>query len=552
MEKLEKFLTKYSWLTLILLSVPAVWSLLAPGYFGVSDDLHIGWLFEMDRAVRMGQIPPRFVPDLSYGFGYPLFNFVFPLPFYLAEIFHLLGFSLVASIKAVFLLTIPASLYFMYKLLKEYASELVALAGAAIYIYAPYRATDIFVRGAVGEALAFAFLPLVFLSFVKLEKNRQWIGISALAIAALITSHNIVAYMFLPFLLAYLLGRVIAIKVNRSPIVGRYLAALILGLLAASYFWVPAIFESGLMQYSTVFNFADHFPTIKQLITPYFGYGASVPGPGDGMSFFVGTIGLSVVGIGLVSLLFQWRKFSQKELWLLVWSGATFLISILMMNYRSSFVWRSVPFLPYFQFPWRFLTLTTFIAPLFVIALAKLKPSQWVWGLVLILAVGLNFTYFKPEQFLGRQDEYYLNRYIPLPDASQEYKQTAEEYLRLPKGTEVRPDRNYPRAYADVRANLVVSEVNALDAVIQTDYPAEFVLNYNKYYFPGFVARIDGEPTELAAGKPFGQITLKIPAGSHRVEIEYRETTQRKTVNILSLGALLTAAGLVVRKKNEK
>ena len=32
------------------------------------------------------------------------------------------------------------------------------------------------------------------------------------------------------------------------------------------------------------FVFVDHFPTLRQLITPYFGYGASVPGPGDGMS----------------------------------------------------------------------------------------------------------------------------------------------------------------------------------------------------------------------------------------------------------------------------
>ena len=82
MEKLEKLLARY-WIFIILFfSIPAVWALLVPGFYGASDDLHIAWLQQMDKIIKMGQIPPRFVPDLSFGFGYPLFNFVFPLPFY--------------------------------------------------------------------------------------------------------------------------------------------------------------------------------------------------------------------------------------------------------------------------------------------------------------------------------------------------------------------------------------------------------------------------------------------------------------------------------------
>ena len=109
---------------IILLSIPAIWALLVPGFYGASDDLHIGWLFEMNRVIKMGQIPPRFVPDLSFGFGYPLFNFVFPLPFYIAEIFHLIGFSLVDSIKLLFLLSLPLSGVFMYLFLREFSNNL--------------------------------------------------------------------------------------------------------------------------------------------------------------------------------------------------------------------------------------------------------------------------------------------------------------------------------------------------------------------------------------------------------------------------------------------
>src|SRR3990172_9820083 len=129
MQRIEKFLDKYWWIIVVVLSIPAFWVLLVPGFYGASDDLHIGWLYQMHQTLMSGQIPPRFVPDLSFGFGYPLFNFVFPLPFYIGEIFHLLGLSFVGSVKAVFLLGVPLSGYFMYKFLKEHTDKWLSLAG---------------------------------------------------------------------------------------------------------------------------------------------------------------------------------------------------------------------------------------------------------------------------------------------------------------------------------------------------------------------------------------------------------------------------------------
>ena len=66
---LEKVKNQYLWVLIVLITSVAGWSLLVPGFFPVSDDLHVGWLYEMDQAIKFGQLPPRFVPDLSYGFG---------------------------------------------------------------------------------------------------------------------------------------------------------------------------------------------------------------------------------------------------------------------------------------------------------------------------------------------------------------------------------------------------------------------------------------------------------------------------------------------------
>src|SRR3989338_3004547 len=155
MQMVENFLTKYLFWVILALSIPAVWALLVPGFYGASDDLHIAWLQQMDKIIKMGQIPPRFVPDLSFGFGYPLFNFVFPLPFYIGEIFHILGLTLVDSIKGVFFISIPLSGIFMYLLLREFTKNRFAFIGAMLYVYAPYRAVDIYIRGAIGEAFVF-------------------------------------------------------------------------------------------------------------------------------------------------------------------------------------------------------------------------------------------------------------------------------------------------------------------------------------------------------------------------------------------------------------
>ena len=539
MEKTQKLISKYLVLIILSLSIPAVRYFFVYGYFGVSDDLHIGWLFEMDRVIKMLQFPPRYVPDLSFGFGYPLFNFVYPLPFYIAEFFHLVGFSLVNSVKLVFGLSIPFSMFFAYKLLKHYLSEELSLAGATLYVYAPYRALEIFVRGTIGEIVAFVFFPIILYSVIK--KKPYFL---ALSFAGLILSHNIMAYMFMPFLLVFIIA-------NKSFMVS--LKGILLGLLCSIYFWFPALLESKLMKYDTVFNFYDHYPTLKQFITPYWGYGASVAGNYDTMSFYMGITGLVVVGVGLILFFLNLKKFSKEEKIFIGWGALVFFISIFMMNFRSAFLWRSIPLLPYFQFPWRFLAMTTFVSPIFLLCFTKFKNQKilsLISFLVIFFAIVLNFNYFKTSEYLGRGDDYYLNRYIPSLSVSEAYKQTSEEYLRLPKDTKIRPNKLYPRAYTDdLEVTLQIEEENALNAKITTDNKTDFNLNYNKYYYPGFIAKIDGNRVQISAGEPFGQISFTVPSGKHEVIVLYKESSFRLIFDIISLGAIVTSIYLIMKNR---
>ena len=565
MQKIKRFLGHNPFLLILVLSLPAIAALAHIGYYGASDDLHIAWLMEMDKLVKIGQIPPRFVPDLSYQFGYPLFNFVFPLPFYIAEVFHLIGLTFVDSIKLLFALSLPVSGYLMYKLLEKFTKPILALAGGVIYMYTPYRSTDIYVRGAVGEVTTFVFLPLAVLSLFKVfegEGRGRWVGIFGVSIAFIITSHNIMAYMFFPFLV--LLALLLLYNSRGTPLLRRGIKKIffgfLLGLLISGFFWVPAIVESRLVKYDTVFGFADHFPTLGQLIKPYFGWGASVPGPYDGMSFFIGTVNLLLAAafcVFCMRYLLRNRKLGKvsftKDQWMLSsWALVVFMVAVFMMNYRSSFLWSHLPLLPYFQFPWRFLSMVTFVTPLFVILFTNMRFTKYLGGAIIVFVILANFSYFHPNDYLERTDDYYRDRYIPEPSASEAYMQTGEEYLRLPVSTAVRPTAIYPRASVHRGELKTIKIFNGLDSEFVVDSKVQALISYSKYLFPGWTATVDGAPVELYSGRPFGQIYINTPPGEHTVSVHFGETRERLILDVISLITLLFTLTMIVRSYAKK
>ena len=526
---------------LLLMVIPATIALFKPGFYGASDEMHIAWLQQMDQAIVEGQIPPRYVSDLSFGFGYPLFNFISPLPYYVGEIFHLLGLSFVDSIKAIFIVSILGSAVAMYFLVKQMSGGWVGMAAATLYIYSPYRSTDIYNRGALGESLAFVFLPLILYFLLKVKKSVRkyesvrWIGWGAIATAALILTHNIVSYMFIP--LVIMLG-IILLK-NRLKELILFFG---LGLLGSFYFWWPALMDSRLMKYDTVFNFFDHFPALKQLLIPYWCYGASVPGNYDTMSFFIGEVNLLIMGMSIVLLI---KSFKSKTLKLGIvwwWCLALILLAMVMMNFRSFWIWEHFPLIAYFQFPWRFLTLIVFGSSILVTTITT-KKNYKIWsGLIIILAIGFNYYRFKPNDFLNRDDSYYINRYIPIPSPSNEYLDLKEEYLRLPKATEVRPKNIYSRVFPESLETSYIRPINHLDTALTTDSGKSLTLNYNKYYFPGWEAIMDNKKLKLWAGEPYGQIQFDVPDGKHEILIRFRETLVNR---IWDIGSMLTIMGCI-------
>ena len=123
MSFLKKIVSSSNFWPLIIILASAILAgrtFLTPGYFNMHDDLQMMRQLEMEKCFLDGQIPCRWVPDMGYGFGFPLFNYYPPLPYLTGELFRLVGFSFVDTAKILFLLAFIASGITMYYLAKEF------------------------------------------------------------------------------------------------------------------------------------------------------------------------------------------------------------------------------------------------------------------------------------------------------------------------------------------------------------------------------------------------------------------------------------------------
>ena len=81
------------------------------------------------------------------------------------------------------------------------------------------------------------------------------------------------------------------------------------------------------------------------------------------------------------------------------------------------------------------------------------------------------------------------------------------------------------------------------------------VLVFSEIYYPGWTVSIDGKPAELGRVN-YVLRALKVPAGKHKVEMEFRPATVSTTSTLGYVGllivVLLFAAALVMACKRQK
>lgn len=386
------------------------------GFFPMHDDTQVARVFEMGKMLKSGTFPVRWVPDLGYGYGYPIFNFYAPLAYYVGGGFTLFGFDALVATKIMMALGIIMAGVSMYFLAREFFGEFGGIISGLFYLYAPYHAVEIFVRGDVAEFWAYAFIPLAFLGIYK--KN---ILLGTIGLAGLILSHNLTAMMVTPLLLvAILLNCYIAFKNKKSFVINSSSLIFLLGLLVSSFYWLPALLElrntNLLSQVGGGADFRDHFVCISQLWDSLWAFGGSVAGCTDGLSFKIGKLHI-LVTLAVTILIILVSKIRKKG------DGAViglslfgFFLSIFLMLEISKPIWEAIPTMAFFQYPWRLLILASFFSSFLSGALIfiawQLKLKAYAIGLALtFFLLFFNIKLFVPQTIIHKIAADYTNEH---------------------------------------------------------------------------------------------------------------------------------------------
>ena len=120
--------------------------------------------------------------------------------YYLAEIWHLIGFDLVTAMNLACVLIVLASAAGAFLLGRLYFGDAGGWLTAAAYLYAPYFAVDLYVRTAWAEFAAFPFFAFSLYQFGAYAKDgrRRHLLLGAAAFAGILLSHHGAALLFAP------------------------------------------------------------------------------------------------------------------------------------------------------------------------------------------------------------------------------------------------------------------------------------------------------------------------------------------------------------------
>jgi hypothetical protein len=528
----------YPALGVVALSVPVclalVTSKLPQGHDATE---YLPRMVEFHENVVHGILLPRWAPDFSHGAGQPLFLFNPPFFYYLAEFWHLLGFNFVHSINLADIVIVLASALGMFLLGRLYFGKRGGYLAAAAYLYAPYFAVDLYVRSAMAEFAAFPFFAFALYGFGAYAKfgRRKYLLIGAASFAGVLLCHNPAALLFAP-----LLGGFVALHAYfaRSwKLFARECAGLVLGFALASFVWVPGLLLNKDIQVQLLSQgysyYMNHFVYLHQLFDAPWGYGLSVAGDQDGMSFALGWSHLVLIALVIV---FIRRIPNRRWFW---YFGAMALIFCWMILPAAQPVWEHIQLLQYVAFPWRWLGPIAVALAMLVAALGPVIGSAGKWknaafaGALALLIIP-NLSHLHPGSTLDIDQAMWTPQQI-----AQRGIEAASLGEYRPRWMQDWPKYNpRPAEVVSGYASYQQTDRNpiAWAAVVDAKTPA--TLEMSIAYFPGWSARVDGTPvTKFPSDQGF--IRFDVPPGHHTVVLTLTRTPALIAADLTSLAAFI-------------
>lgn len=517
-------------LLLVVISFVPLFDLFHPGLPVTHDGQdHVARIANFYQSLQEGVIVPRWAANLNWGYGHPILMFLYPLPSYAASLFHFLGFSLVDSIKIVFGLAYILSGLAMYFWLRSFLGNIPGLVGGLLYLFAPYRFVDLYVRGAIGEHVTFVFPPLVCYFLLKLSKqfDYRYIVGGSLSLAFLILSHNAITLMFLPLIFFYALF--LAWESGfRKLFLASYGLLVFFGFGLSAFFWVPAFFEGKytLRDIVTAGGYSNRFVELKEFFYGPWNYG--------GAGFFtvqVGIVQWAMVILGIPTAILFYKK--RHRLWIVILTSLfIFATTLFLMIDQSRFIWKTITTLQKFQFPWRFLSVTVFTAAVIggLVSFVIPKKKQLISLCLLLIALfWFNKDYWRVNGYLYKPESFFTSVYYGTTDTGESAPIWSVRFME-----------KEPRAHMEViNGRAVIKELSRTSTRHEYEVKVRdrVRLRENTLYFPGWEVLVNGKKTAVEFQDPAnrGLITFFINQGKHRIDLRFNETKLRFAADFISV-----------------
>lgn len=528
-----------------VISVPVVVPFLHRGYFPTHDgEWAIVRLGDMFRTLRDFQIPARYSGNLNFGYGYPLFNFTYPLPYYLGTVIYMLGGGFVDSIKILFVGSVFLSAFFMFLASRIlWKNTWAGIASSILYVYFPYRMVDLYVRGSLGESLSFVLFPLLFYLAIKsiLKPSFLLIGGASVTVAALIMTHNIMTVLFLPVYLSFVSIQIITKNIKTLK---PFFISIFLGFGLSAFFWVPALFEKNNILLSQI-PIADrnlHFVTLRQLIFPSWGYG--VPTNLNGFSYQLGLANIVIFIIVIMSLIFLFiknRKCLNDYFVRMGWILSVITVFYVFLLFKpSEFLWENIPLLSEINYPWIILGILSFLISLLTGFLCRYVVGKHIAIILGIVAIVMVLPYVKPQKYINKGDSYYLTN-----DAT-----TTSSNELMPLWVKKIPIQRLKEKVEIINGKGILEAVSSNSKQVKFSINAlsQSTIRINTIYYPGWNALIDDINMPISYSNEKGVMDISVSLGKHIIQVNFKETQLRLISDIISISSLFTLLFIILRK----
>jgi len=543
------------------------WPLLFHGIPELADDAiaHVAWDKSFSSQIAAGEWYPRWLAEANDGLGSPVFFYYPPVASYASSAFGILFGARdpdgwLATGYGCFLAMLLSAIGAFFWL-REHVSEQAALAGAAIYVIAPYHlAVDLYVRGATAEVWSFVWLPLILLSVEALARRWRWAfpGL-AVAYALLAMTHLPTVVIFSPVIVAA--GLFLAERKQAISTGLRTIGAMVLGAGLAAIYLIPAMFDQWKINIgyvvSSIFNFR------YQWFFRPIGWGLDFP---ERMTLMNVTM-FAFIGV-LLWLCLRYGTDRAVRRVAIFYGGVTVFAFVFMSQLSYPF-WVTIGDLRFVQFPWRFSVLPVLSAAMLTaLSFSLLKMPRWRFvaiTLAVLVAAWIGTTlwvarpefsalggHVTPATTMARSQERSRPgtcEYLPVTTVITQ-SCTNPAYLRI-LGLEYLLAGNAAKSafFAAGSADQNSGVATVLDwkprrVLLNVDAPEAGVLTLRHFYYAGWSARVaaTGEAIPIGPSTPAGFMQLSVPQGKYEIVVELPTQPTEKAGRLISL---ISLAGLV-------